>query len=221
MIRSILFVFAFGLGCFTCIAQGVFSFPKVYTALQVSVEQSPAHWYLRIKNNTPEEHTLRWKFTRGFSCPPEWHFSFDDQNQYYPELKSGDSSNFTLLVKTEILQKLIIGNTLNNTPGRGSVFFDVYEPSKKEEAVRIEYEFIVSSATNISGVINTELFYIKEHTLYCNSSLWGSFVSVFALNGQRILAKKITEEGIKIDYNKPIVIQLYTANKVQFIKIFP
>lgn len=205
----------------TSTAQSVFSFPEFLTTLQVNTNQSPAHWYLKIENNTSNEHTLRWKFTRGFTCPAEWEFTFDDQTNYYSSIANGDSADFTLNLNTGSLQKLIIGNTLNNVSGRGSAFFDIYEPTKKEEAVRIEYEFIVTKATTgISTVANTD-FYFSKRTLHLSTDKIGSTLSLFHLNGQCFLTEPITSTSISLAYNFPYLIKVSSGNKHQIIKVIP
>src|SRR5690606_29174079 len=68
----------------------------------------------------------------------------------------GDSADFTLFGAPEYPQKLIIGATLNNTPGHGYVYFDIYDPHTPEDVQTISYEFIISSVAGVDELSGNE-----------------------------------------------------------------
>ena len=129
-----------------------FHFNDVQTILVKTTDESPAHWYLEIFSDVQSDTTLRWKAHYGPTLPAEWHFNFDDQYQYYPTVLDGDSADFTLLSNPILPQKLIIGAMLNNTPGNGSIYFDVYDPNDLSTLVTIEYRFVVTMGSGTAGI---------------------------------------------------------------------
>ncbi len=138
-----------------------FYFTDTVAVITKTTAQSPAHWYLEIYNNTSTDTLLRWK-TYFSNIPPQWTITFDDQNNYYPNLKTGDSADFVLYDSLAFPQKLIIGAFTNNTPGAGSVFFDIYDPANPSFFVTIEYIFYITLATQIQ---ETE-FYAESFQIY-------------------------------------------------------
>lgn len=121
----------------------VFHFLDTTTTLIKTTDQSPAHWYLEIYNDTNLDYTLRWKAI-FLNIPIEWDINFDTQSALYDPVLDGDSADFILMDSLVFPQKLIIGATTNNTPGHGSVFFDIYDPANPSNLVTIEYEFIIT-----------------------------------------------------------------------------
>lgn len=121
----------------------VFHFNDSSTTLIKTTDQTPAHWYLEIENDCGTDTMLRWK-SHFVNCPPEWEINFDTQGGYFFPVLDGDSADFILQDTLDSPQKLIIGNHTNNTPGHGSVFFDIYDPNFPGYVTTIEYEFIIT-----------------------------------------------------------------------------
>lgn len=121
----------------------VFHFNDSSTTLIKTTEQTPAHWYLEIHNDCGTDTMLRWK-SHFVNVPPEWEINFDTQGGYFFPVLDGDSADFILHDTLDSPQKLIIGNHTNNTPGHGSVFFDIYDPNFPSYITTIEYEFIIT-----------------------------------------------------------------------------
>lgn len=129
----------------------VFHFDDTSALLIKTVDQSPAHWYLEIQTDIAQDTVLRWK-SEFVNIPNEWQISFDDQTTYHTDVQDGDSADFVLQQGLEFPQKLIIGGTLNNTPGHGIVYFDIYDPDFSTYVQRISYEFIVSPLAGVVGL---------------------------------------------------------------------
>ncbi len=169
-----------------------FHFNDVQTILIKTTDESPAHWYLEIFSDVPVDTTLRWKAHYGPTLPAEWEFNFDDQNQFHFPILDGDSANFTLFANPILTQKLIIGAMLNNTPGNGSIYFDVYDPSDLSTLVTIEYRFIVSQGSATISELNSDQrwFTHQDRTLYLSDELIGAQLAVVDLGGKEVFATK-------------------------------
>ena len=122
----------------------VFHFDDTTTTIIKTTAQSPAHWYIEIFNDIGVDTTLRWK-THFENIPPQWNINFETQGGYFDPVFDGDSADFILHDSLDFPQKLIIGAATANTPGNGSVFFDIYDPYNPTVVVTIEYHFIITS----------------------------------------------------------------------------
>jgi hypothetical protein len=109
-----------------------------------NTDQSPAHWYIEVMTDSNVDTTLRWK-AHFSNIPAAWEINFDDQDNYYPIVVDGDSADFTLFANLGYPQKLIISAILNNTPGHGIVYFDVYDPDAPSFVQTVSFEFIISA----------------------------------------------------------------------------
>lgn len=127
---------------FSTICQS-FHFEDTNTTLIKNVSQSPAHWYIEIFSDSQTDVVLRWK-AHFQNIPSAWQISLDTQDNMTEHIQHTDSSDFTLFGSPEFPQKLIIGAVLENTPGNGTVFFDIYNPSNISEFQTISYHFIIA-----------------------------------------------------------------------------
>ena len=109
-----------------------------------NTDQSPAHWYIEVMTDSNIDTTLRWK-AHFSNIPAAWEINFDDQDNYYPIVLDGDSADFTLFANLGYPQKLIISAILNNTPGHGIVYCDVYDPDAPSFVQTVSFEFIISA----------------------------------------------------------------------------
>lgn len=140
-----LFVFLVAvLGCNALKAQA-FHVEDTSALLIKNTDQSPAHWYIEVMTDSNVDTTLRWK-AHFSNIPAAWEINFDDQDNYYPVVLDGDSADFTLFANLGYPQKLIISAILNNTPGHGIVYFDVYDPDAPSFVQMVSFEFIISAA---------------------------------------------------------------------------
>lgn len=171
-----------------CIAFGQsFHFDNDSTTLIKNTSQSPAHWYLEVINDAGVDTTLRWKASFS-NMQAAWEVSFDDQDNFYGLIVDGDSADFTLFAGLTFPQKLIIGNTLNNTPGNGSVYFDVYDPQDLATTETIVYHFIISPNTADAPVMEVEQWYtFSNNTLEFSENLQGKTLQVYSLSGQLLM----------------------------------
>lgn len=126
-----------------------FYFNEKQTTLSVKTNQTPAHWYIEIYSNSNQDVNLRWK-THFSLIPAAWQIDFDDQTAMHTNIKNGNSSDFVLLTQPTIPQKLIISAHLNDTPGNGTVWMEIYNPQDNNARDTIQYHFIVSKG--VSGV---------------------------------------------------------------------
>lgn len=141
----------------------VFHFDTHSTTLVKTTEQSPAHWYIEIFSDITMDTTLRWKAFFS-TIPSAWQISLDDQTNYTNNIQDGDSSDFTLFAGLAFPQKLIIGASLNNEPGTGSVFLKIYDPEFPSYSDTIEFRFIVS-AVGIVELVNEGIIKIENNVL--------------------------------------------------------
>ncbi len=121
----------------------VFHFQNTTTTLELTTQQTPAHWYIEIFNDVGVDTTLRWK-SNFVNIPAAWSVQLDVQTGIFLNIQSGDSADFLLKDSMLFPQKLIIGAWLNNTPTVGSVFFDIYDPYTPGSTITIEYHFIIT-----------------------------------------------------------------------------
>ena len=148
-----------------------------------NTSQSPAHWYIEILSDLTVDTTLRWQTTFS-NIPPDWEINFDTQSTNHPIIQDGDSADFTLLSGLGFPQKLIIGAMLNNTPGNGIVYFDIYNPNAPSFKQTISYEFIVSSL-GINELIEEGFIQILNDILYFENGKATS-IEFFTLSGQLV-----------------------------------
>lgn len=169
-----------------CNAQ-VFHFDTHSTTLVKNTDQSPAHWYIEIITDVQIDTTLRWKAIFG-GIPSAWQISMDDQTNYTTNIQDGDSSDFILYAGLPYYQKLIIGATLNDQPGTGSVYFKVYDPELPTYSDTIEFVFIIS-AVGLVELVSAGIINYANNTISLENGL-KTTLKVFDLSG-----KLIVEDG--------------------------
>lgn len=138
-------LFLFGIAC----ALSGFGFGQIFhfndtsAVLIKTTNQSPAHWYLEVISDLQTDTNLRW-VTHFSTIPSQWVISFDDGTFSDNSIVDSDSADFLLAPTGTFPLKLIIGATLNNTPGHGIVYFDIFDPDNRSVKQTISYEFIVT-----------------------------------------------------------------------------
>lgn len=141
---------------------------------------------------------LRWK-AHFMNCPPEWDINFETQGGYFYPVFDGDSADFIFHDTLDSPQKLIIGNHTNNTPGHGSVFFDIYDPNFPSYMTTIEYEFIIT----LVGIEDENVFkFIKinpNEILILNEKVQS--IALYDLSGRNIPLQRNHQE-IRLDMLK-------------------
>jgi hypothetical protein len=180
-----------------------FSFDDTVTVLIKTTNESPAHWYLEIFNNVSVDTTLRWKAVYGSTLPQEWDFNFDDQYQNYFPVLDGDSADFVLLANPLFPQKLIIGGHLNNTPGNGSIYFEIYDPNDLSTLVTIEYRFIVSQGSaSISDLDSDENWFTQSGRSFTfPEAILGNEIVLYNLAGSRVYSINIESDALLLPSN--------------------
>jgi len=210
--KSFLFSLLF---LFSIQAKGqIFSFADTSTTLVKNTNQSPAHWYLEITNNCGVDTTMRWK-SHFENVPSEWVINFDSQNQNWPVVMDGDSSDFVMTVNPDFPQKLIIGAMLNDTPGHGVVYFDIYDPANRTEVQTISYEFIVSLA-GLNALEELPWLEVKNGMVVIKDGI-PTQVDLFDLNSKLILSTNNQE--ILLQKDQVFFIRFTRENKVYQIKL--
>lgn len=124
----------------------IFSIPDTSAVLIKTTNQSPAHWYIEVISNLQVDTNLRW-IAHFSNIPSQWGINFDDGTTAHPVVNDLDSADFVLAPTTQFPLKLIIGAMLNNTPGHGIVYFDIFDPDNRTEIQTISYEFIITQQT--------------------------------------------------------------------------
>ena len=164
----------------------VFHLVDSTTTLIKSTDQSPAHWYIELYTDIAVDTNLRWK--ASFSgIPAAWQIDLDDQTNYTVDIQDGDSSDFILISGLSFPQKLIIGATLNNTIGVGSVYFDIYDPYNPIVIHQIEFHFIVTQGTASIVAVNNDLWVQQKGSDFSfNEVLIGEKLKIYSKEGKVI-----------------------------------
>lgn len=181
------FVYIFSLLIVSYSNAQVFHVDDSSAVLIKTTNQSPAHWYVEVISDVAVDTTLRWKSTFS-NIPTAWNINFDTQSTNHPIIHDGDSSDFTLLTGLDFPQKLIIGAMLNNTPGHGIVYFDIYNPLTPADVQTISFEFIVS-ALGINELIDEGIFQLKNDVLYFEDGK-ATNIEFFTLDGKLVVQDK-------------------------------
>lgn len=182
------------LGCGLVQAQA-FHVVDTSAVLIKNTNQSPAHWYIEVITDSNVDTNLRWK-AHFANIPAAWGINFDDQDNYYPVVLDGDSADFTLFANLGYPQKLIIGAMLNNTPGNGIAYFDLYDPDAPGFVQTISYEFIVSAA-GLDELLASAPVTMLNNVLYVNDGKIGS-IQIYDQQGKCLK----NEKGQKFSLNE-------------------
>jgi len=193
----------------------IFSFSDTSAVIIKNTNQSPAHWYLEITNEIGTDSTLRWK-THFENIPVEWGINFDCQNQNWPVVLDGDSSDFVMGIYPDFPQKLIIGAILNNTPGHGVVYFDIFDPENRSEMQTISYEFIVGVA-GLNALEELPWLEVKNNKILIKDGILTQ-IEVFDLNGKLIFAQLSSSEFL-LEKTNTQLLRFTRENKVYQIKL--
>jgi hypothetical protein len=195
MMKQLLF-FTFCLLFFAhaAVAQ-VFNFPQTSTTIIKTTAQSPAHWYIEIENLANVDTILRWKADCS-NIPAGWTISFDDQNNYYTNVHTGDSADFILYDSLSIPQKLIIGAATNNIAASASVFMEVYIPGDTAPHQVIEYQFVITPATGIESISGEQEIQFLPGAINCSFKV-PTQCSIVSLTGQTLFSGRIEKEILK------------------------
>lgn len=140
-----------------------FYFQEHETTLIKTTEQTPAHWYLEIFSNLNKDTTLRWK-SMFENIPNQWEIGFDTQAGSVVNIEHGDSADFTLMHDLTFPQKLIISAATNDTPGDGTVSFEIFDPENPVFRDTIHYHFKITQALGIKS-FNNEIYEIKSNEI--------------------------------------------------------
>ncbi len=197
----------------------VFHFEDTAATITVSTTQSPAHWYLEIYNDCGTDTTLRW-VAHFENIPAEWNIGFSVQNQDWPTINDGDSSDFIAFVAQDFPQKLIIGATTNQTPGHGSVFFDIFDPANRNFIQTIEYEFIVGSA-GLNALDDLDFVKIEDGILAITNGKLTELI-VYDLSGKTLFNETSSScfDLTKLPKNITTVIHLIQGSDQKVLKLF-
>ncbi len=189
-----------------------------YTLIKTS-DQSPAHWYIEIVNDISVDTNLRWKAFFE-TIPSAWEISFNDQTSNKTNIQDGDSSDFTLFVEEEFLQKLIIGAKLNNQPGIGSVYFEIYDPALPSHKDTIQFQFIIS-VLGLAELENACIISFQNDVLKIVNDIPTS-IQICDANG-RVLAENdnFTQfDCSKLEENQLFFIKIQQGSKYYAVKWF-
>lgn len=189
--KTLLLICSLGFFASTAFSQA-FHFDDTTTTLIKTTAQSPAHWYIEIFNDVGVDTTMRWKASFS-NIPPQWEVQLDDQDNLTTNIQDGDSADFTLFAGLPLTQKLIIGVTLNDTPGAGSVYFDVYDPAAPEFVQRIQFRFIVTGV-GIEELNHQKIIIQQGETIVFADDLIGSKVQIALSNGQIVYSALVEKE---------------------------
>lgn len=200
----------------------VFHIPDTSALLVKTTSQSPAHWYIQVVSDIAVDTSLRWKATYFDNIPAAWQISIDDQTTFHTNVQVGDSGDFDLLANQPFATKLIIGAMLNDTPGYGICYFDVYDPNNLSVVQAISYEFIVTPSTNGIADLSDESFLEwKEGILKVKDGKEAEF-EVSDLAGKIVAQNKLTNQFIVSDLpvNQVFMIRVKLKDRVAIIKIY-
>lgn len=198
-----------------------FHFDNKETILDLSISQSPAHWYINIYPNQTNDVNLRWK-TYFTTIPNQWNILFDDQTTLHDTIHDLDSADFVLFGQPDVVQKLIIGAQLNGTAGNGTVSFIIYNPQVADDKDTIHFHFNIHKVPVGLDELTYETapYKIQEKSICLNDGLIGSFC-IFDEQGKRIKEiKNVSELNLdELNSNHHYFIQLTLNNVYYLIKI--
>ena len=205
----------------------IFYFENTETTLDKETNNSPLHWYIEIHTTLQEDTTLRWKSTFD-NIPTEWNVNIDCQTENYFDISDGDSADFVLSKEQDLInnndtfpQKMIISVFLNDTPGKGTVLFDVFDPENPSETEQIKFHFLISLSPNasISESELKDLISIKNGVLK-NKSSQKVKCGVFDVQGRTLYNSNHFKESIDLSKHKgEIVFINLIDNKNNFYQI--
>lgn len=207
----ILFIYAFN---WQTTAQ-VFHIQDTGAVLVKTTDQSPAHWYIEIINDVGVDTTLRW-VAHFNNIPNEWVINFDDQNTNTEPVNDLDSADFVLHPWIEFPQKLIIGAMLNNKPGHGIIYFDIFDPANRQNLQIISYEFIVSSAG--IGEVSLPTWLIQNEGVIRSESTSTCLFKVYDQSG-KLLGEAQHELRLNT-YTGGIIVHAFSKEKSAVIRLF-
>ncbi len=214
--RKLHFVFVLFVLFFTQqVKAQIFSFEDTSTVIIKTTNQSPAHWYLEITNEIGTDSTLRW-VTHFENIPVEWEINFDCQNQNWPVVLDGDSSDFVMGVYPDFPQKLIIGAVLNNTPGHGVIYFDIFDPANRSEMQTISYEYIVGIA-GLNALEELPWLELKNDKIIITDNI-PTRIEIFDLNG-KLIAEELTSCDFQLDKTNVQLIRFTREGRIYQIKL--
>ena len=176
----------------------IFYFNNTEITLTKTTDQSPVHWYIEVFSNLQEDSVLRWK-SEFVNIPTEWNINLDCQSISFLTVNDNDSADFTLMAAPLFAQKLIIGATLNDLPGNGSVFFDIYDPNNPDIKERIAFNFIITQgATNSieDPFLPSIISYNKG--ILTNVSSIDLMCQVYDAQGREVVVTKQFDEEINL-----------------------
>lgn len=163
--------------------------------MDVTTDQTPAHWYINITSNLSVDTTLRWQ-ARFDRIKPEWHIGFTDPTANYPVINDGDSADFVLEANPAVQQKFVISNTMNDVTGRGTVIFAVYDPSNPIDTTSFEFRFSITQGLFSSldeKVRKNSSFLQMGNTLQFEPDLLGAEIAIYDINGRLLMSETLTD----------------------------
>lgn len=191
----------------------IFYFEDTETTLTKETNQSPVHWYVEIFSNIQLDSVLRWK-ADFVNIPNEWNINFDCQSMSFPTVGHNDSADFVFWSEPEFPQKLIIGAMLNDTPGNGSVYFDVYDPYNREEVERIAFHFFISLSANASLFASDLSSVISlENGVMHNISTTHLSCSIFDSEGKTIHHTDVFNKEIDLSARKGELLFIHLSDQ--------
>jgi hypothetical protein len=189
--------------------------------LNLSINQTPAHWYINIYPNQTNDVNLRWK-TYFTGIPSQWSILFDDQNSVHDPIFDQDSADFVLFGQPDVVQKLIIGAHLNGTSGLGTVSFILYNPLNNTDRDTIHFHFNIHKVpVSVDDIQkNNEIYTWKENQISLNDNQVGNF-NIYDEQGKLIQQVKgvNTFEISNLHKNKWYYIQLEVDKEYYILKI--
>lgn len=200
-------------------AAQTFHFEDTCATIVKNTTQSPAHWYLEIINDLGTDTMLRWK-TSFQDIPEEWNINFSTQTASWDTVHHGDSADFLLEITGQFPQKLIIGAATNNTPGHGTVFFDIYDPDAPAVMQTICYEFVITPVLGIDAPGLPEFVRLKENTLEVTNGRQTT-LKVYAIDGQLLLDQTRSDQfSLNGIASQAVVLQLRQNDANAIIRTF-
>lgn len=194
----------------------IFTINNPHFVFHKTTSQSPAHWYIEVTSNLSIDTTLRW-VAHFNNIPSQWGINFDDGTTSFPMIEDLDSSDFLLkpLATTGMPLKLIIGAMLNDTPGHGSVYFDVFDPANRNDFQTIQFEFIITPGTNgLESVSNSEYYKIENKTVFLEEP---GEICLYDLQGK--LVKQETKSLNLTEFSGVYFLRIQSGLKNTFIRV--